>query len=77
MKEFLLTKKPLDIIRISIALYIQVKQGEWTGVLKKEVENFENVLERVLKQVPSDDVKRKKKLRSFGIRKKLAKQIRR
>ncbi|CAG8498178.1 12634_t:CDS:2, partial [Acaulospora morrowiae] len=51
-----------------------VKQGEWSGVLEKEVENFENILERVLGQVPSEDVERKKKLRSFGTGKKLAKR---
>ena len=48
----------------------------WTGVLEKEVENFENVLERVLEQVPSEDVERKKKLQSFGTGKKLAKRVR-
>ena len=76
MEEFLLTREPLDIIRISTALFVRVEEGEWTGVLKKEVENFENVLKRVLEQVPSDDVERKKKLRSFGTGKKLAKWVR-
>jgi hypothetical protein len=75
MEEFLLTREPLDIIRISIALYIRVEQGEWTGVLKKEVENFENVLERVLEQVSLRDTERIKKLRSFGTGKKLAKWV--
>src|ERR1044072_604066 len=75
MEEFLLTREPLDIIRISTALYIRVEQGEWTGVLEKEVENFTNVLEKVLKQIPLDDVERKKKLQSFGTGKKLAKRV--
>ena len=76
MEEFLLTREPLDIVRISTALYIWVEQGEWTGVLEKEVENFTNVLEKVLKQIPLDDVERKKKLQSFGTGKKLAKRVR-
>ncbi|CAI2183818.1 16227_t:CDS:2, partial [Funneliformis geosporum] len=66
MEEFLLTREPLDIVRISTALFVRVEKGEWTGVLEKEVENFKNVLERVLEQVPSEDVERIKKLRSFG-----------
>ena len=76
MEEFLLTREPLNIVRISTALFVRVEQGKWTGVLEKEVENFENVLERVLEQVPSEDVERKKKLQSFGTGKKLAKQVR-
>ena len=48
MEEFLLTREPLDIVRISTALFVQVEEGEWTGNLKKEVENFENVLKQVL-----------------------------
>ena len=48
MEEFLLTRKPLSIVRISTALFIWVEQGGWTGILKKEVENFENVLQKVL-----------------------------
>ncbi|PKK56835.1 hypothetical protein RhiirC2_799207, partial [Rhizophagus irregularis] len=66
MEEFLLTRKPLNIIRISTALYTRVEEGEWTGILKKEVENFENVLKRVLERVPLEDVERRKKLQSFG-----------
>ena len=54
MEEFLLTKEPLNIVRISTALYIRVEQGEWTGVLEKEVENFMNILKKVLKQIPLD-----------------------
>src|SRR5438270_10016935 len=77
MEEFLLTREPLDIVRISTALFVQVEQGEWTGVLEKEVENFENVLKRVLERVLSEDVERKKKLQTFGTGKKLAKRIRR
>jgi hypothetical protein len=77
MEEFLLTREPLDIVRISTALFVRVEEGEWTGVLEKEVENFENVLKRVLEQVPSEDVKRRKKLQSFGTEKKLAKRVRR
>ena len=46
------------------------------GVLEKEVKNFENVLEQVLEQVPSEDIERIKKLRSFGTRKKLVKRVR-
>ena len=76
MEEFLLTREPLNIVRIFTALFVRVEQGEWTGVLEKEVENFENVLERVLEQIPSEDVERKKKLQSFGTGKKLAKQVR-
>jgi hypothetical protein len=76
MEEFLLTREPLDIVRISMALFIRVEEGEWTGVLEKEVENFENVLKRVLEQVPSEDVERRKKLQSFGTGKKLAKRVR-
>ncbi len=56
MKEFLLTREPLDIVRISMALFVRVEEGEWTGNLEKEVENFENVLKRVLEQVPSEDI---------------------
>ena len=48
IEEFLLTREPLDIIRISTALFVQVEQGEWTGILKKEVEDFKNILKRVL-----------------------------
>ena len=48
MEEFLLMKEPLNIIRISTALFVRVEEGEWTGVLEKEVENFKNILERVL-----------------------------
>ena len=77
MEEFLLTKEPLSIIRIFTALFVQVEEGEWTGVLEKEVENFENVLKRVLERVPSEDVERKKKLPTFGTEKKLAKRVRR
>ena len=75
MEEFLLTREPLDIVRISTALFVRIEQGEWTGVLEKEVENFENVLERVLEQVPSEDIERIKKLQSFGTGKKLAKRV--
>ncbi|CAI2184108.1 2231_t:CDS:2, partial [Funneliformis geosporum] len=67
--------EPLDIVRILTALYIRVEQGEWTGILEKEVENFANVLKKVLEQVPSDDVERKKKLQNFGTGKKLAKRL--
>ena len=77
MEEFLLTRELLDIVRISTALYIRVEQGEWTGILEKEVENFENILKRVLERVLSEDVKRRKKLQSFGTGKKLAKRVRR
>jgi len=62
MEEFLLTREPLDIVRISTALFVRVEQGEWTGVLKKEVENFENILQKVLERVSLGDVERKKKL---------------
>ncbi|CAI2194235.1 14413_t:CDS:2, partial [Funneliformis geosporum] len=41
MEEFLLTREPLNIVRISTALFVQVKKSEWTGVLKKELENIE------------------------------------
>ena len=76
MEDFLLTREPLDIVRISTALFVRVEQGEWTGVLEKEVKNFENVLEQVLEQVLSEDVERKKKLQNFGTGKKLAKRVR-
>ena len=55
MEEFLLTREPLNIVRISTALFVRVEQGEWTGVLEKKVKNFKNVLKRVLEQVPSED----------------------
>jgi len=77
MEEFLLTREPLNIVRIFTALFVRVEEGEWTGVLKKEVENFKNILERVLERVPSEDVERKKKLQTFGTGKKLAKRVRR
>ena len=77
MEEFLLTREPLDIVRISTALFVRIEQGEWTGILEKEVENFENVLKRVLERVPSEDVERRKKLQSFGTGKKLVKRVRR
>src|SRR5688572_6349575 len=77
MEEFLLTREPLDIVRISTALFVRVEQGEWTGVLEKEVKNFENVLKGVLERVSSEDVERRKKLKSFGTGKKLAKRVRR
>ena len=77
MEEFLLMREPLDIVRISTALFVRVEQGEWIGILEKEVKNFKNVLEQVLEQVPSEDIERIKKLRSFSIRKKLAKRVRR
>src|SRR5947199_4265598 len=77
MEEFLLTRKPLDIVRISTALFVRVEEGEWTGVLEKEVENFENVLKRVLERVLSEDVERRKKLQGFSTGKKLAKWVRR
>ncbi|PKY34845.1 hypothetical protein RhiirB3_476070 [Rhizophagus irregularis] len=76
MEEFLLTREPLDIVRISTALFVRVEEGEWTGNLEKEVENFENILQKVLERVPSEDVERKKKLQSFGTGKKLAKRVR-
>ena len=75
MEEFLLTREPLDIVRISTALFVWVKKGEWTGNLEKEVENFENVLKQVLEQVLSEDIERIKKLQSFGTGKKLAKRV--
>ena len=56
MKKFLLMKEHLSIIRIFTALFVRVEQGEWTGVLEKEVENFENILKRVLDQVLSEDI---------------------
>ena len=65
MEEFLLTREPLSIVRISTALFVQVEQGEWTGVLEKEVENFKNILKRVLDQVPSEDVEQKKEASKF------------
>ncbi|CAB5386335.1 unnamed protein product [Rhizophagus irregularis] len=74
MEEFLLKREPLDIVRISTALFVRVEQGEWTGVLEKEVENFENILKRVLERVLSEDVERRKKLQSFGTGKKLVKR---
>src|ERR1044072_5412719 len=77
MEEFLLTREPLDIVRISTALFVRVEEGEWTGVLEKEVKNFENVLKRVLELVSSKDVERRNKLQSFGTGKKLAKRVRR
>ena len=55
---------------------VRVEQSEWTGVLEKEVENFTNVLEKVLKQIPLDDVERRKKLQSFSTGEKLAKRVR-
>ncbi|GES86480.1 hypothetical protein GLOIN_2v1762192 [Rhizophagus clarus] len=75
MEEFLLKREPLDIVRISTALFVRVEEGEWSGVLEKEVENFENVLKRALERVPSEDVERRKKLQSFGTGKKLAKRV--
>ena len=77
IEEFLLTREPLDIVRISTALFVQVEQGKWIGILEKEVKNFKNVLEQVLKQVLSEDIEWIKKLWSFGIKKKLAKRVRR
>src|SRR6266498_105656 len=62
IEDFLLTREPLDIVRISTALFVRVEQGKWTGVLEKEVKNFENVLEQVLEQVLSEDIERIKKL---------------
>ncbi|CAI2201142.1 1537_t:CDS:2, partial [Funneliformis geosporum] len=75
MEEFLLTREPLDIVRISTALFVRVEQDEWTGVLEKEIKNFENILKRVLEQVSSEDIERIKKLRSFGTGKKLANRL--
>src|SRR6266498_5633892 len=69
MEEFLLTREPLDIVRISTALFVRVEEGEWTGNLEKEMENFENVLKRILEQVPSEDIEWIKKLQSFSTRK--------
>ena len=77
MEEFLLTREPLSIVRIFTALFVRVEEGEWTGVLEKEVENFENILQKVLERVSSGDAERKKKLQSFGTGKKLAKRVRR
>jgi hypothetical protein len=37
-----------------------VEQGGWIGVFEKEVKNFENVLKRVLEQVPLEDIEQKK-----------------
>ena len=62
MEEILLTKEPFDIVRISTALFVRVEQGEWTGNLEKEVENFENILQKVLERVPLKDIERIKKL---------------
>ena len=69
MEEFLLTREPLSIVRISTALFVRVKQGEWTGILEKEVGNFENVLKRVLDQVPLEDVERKKSFKILALEK--------
>ena len=69
MEEFLLTREPLSIVRISTALFVRVEQGEWTGVLEKEVENFENVLKRVLDQVPLEDVERKRSFKILALEK--------
>src|SRR6266480_5104335 len=77
MEEFLLTRELLSIVRIFTALFVRVEEGEWTGILEKEVENFENVLKRVLERVLSEDVERRKKLQGFSIGKKLAKRVRR
>jgi hypothetical protein len=57
MKEFLLTREPFSIIRISTALFVRVEEGEWIGILEKKVENFKNILKRVLEQIFSEDVK--------------------
>ncbi|CAI2180705.1 398_t:CDS:2 [Funneliformis geosporum] len=37
MEEFLLTREPFDIVRISTALFVRVEEGEWIGILEKEV----------------------------------------
>ena len=47
------------------------------GILEKKVENFKNILQKVLERVSSEDAERKKKLQSFGTGKKLAKRVRR
>lgn len=75
MENFLLTKKPFDVVRISTALYVRVEQGEFTGILEEEVWNFTKVLERVLVQIPLDDIERKKKLKSFGTGSNLKDQV--
>ncbi|GES95189.1 hypothetical protein GLOIN_2v1762192 [Rhizophagus clarus] len=54
---------------------MNVKQDEWMDILEKKMKNFKNVLERVLEQVFSEDIKRIKKLQSFNTGKKLAKQV--
>ncbi len=56
MENFLLTKEPLNIIKISTALFVPVEQSEWTGIFEKEVKNFENVLKKVLEQILLEDV---------------------
>jgi hypothetical protein len=56
MEEFLLTREPLNIVRISTVLFVQMEQGGWTGVLEKQVKNFKNVLKKVLEQIPLEDV---------------------
>ena len=35
MEEFLLTREPFNIIRISIALFVRVEQDEWTGIFER------------------------------------------
>ncbi|EXX73528.1 hypothetical protein RirG_059480 [Rhizophagus irregularis DAOM 197198w] len=72
MEEFLLTREPLDIVRISTALFVRVEEGEWTGVLEKEVEDFENVLKRVLERVPPRRCRAKKETSKFWYREKIS-----
>ncbi|CAI2200922.1 15000_t:CDS:2, partial [Funneliformis geosporum] len=40
MEKFLLMREPLSIVRISTALFVRVEQGEWSGVLEKELRSF-------------------------------------
>ena len=41
MEEFLLTREPLNIVRISTALFVRVEQGKWTGAVSKiQTQNY-------------------------------------
>jgi Fe-S cluster assembly ATPase SufC len=76
MDAFLLKKEPIEIVRISTALYTRIENSQWTGILEEETENFENVLKKVLEEVPLHDIKRREKLQSFSTGEALKIQVR-
>ena len=55
MENFFITYTPISTINAVTALYKRVEVGEWTNDRDKEIYNFQETLERVLKLIPITD----------------------